>query len=90
MNIKVKRKRDTGGIVFDNVIESIDLIKEDKNIYERNRKYNSFILLNIPEDEDSFKEFIREKYKAVDVNLSGVSDFTNYKVYCTKYKVNIL
>jgi hypothetical protein len=111
MNMKNKRKRNTGGVVFDDVIEVIDLSEEDKkflemkqqqyskeflekftdndflyvhkNIYEPEREYNSFILSNIPEDEESFKEFIREKYKAVDVNLSGVSNFTNYKVYYT-------
>jgi hypothetical protein len=43
-----------------------------KNIHKVDREYNSFILLNIPEDEEWFKEFIREKYKAVDVNVSGV------------------
>jgi hypothetical protein len=111
INIKVKRKRNTGDMVFDDVIESIELTEDDKiylekkqqqyakefseftnndfflyihkNIYEPNRKYNSFILLNILEDEELFKEFIREKYKAVGVNLSGVSNFTNYKVFYT-------
>jgi hypothetical protein len=37
--------------------------------------------LNIPEDEESFKEYISTKYKAVDVNISGVSNYSNYKVY---------
>jgi hypothetical protein len=60
-----------------------------KKIYELNRKYNSFILLNIPEDEKSFKEFIREKYKTVDVNLNGISNFTNYKVYYTNTLQNV-
>jgi hypothetical protein len=60
-----------------------DFLYIHKNIYELNRKHNTFILFNIPEDEVSFKEVIREKYKAVDVNLSGVSDFTNYDVYYT-------
>jgi hypothetical protein len=109
INTKVKRKRNTEDMVFDDVIESIDLTEEDKihletkqqqhakkflekftendflyvhkNIYELNRKHNIFILLNIPENEESFNEFIREKYKPVDVNLSGVSDFINCKVY---------
>jgi hypothetical protein len=44
----------------------------NKNIYEPQRKYNSFILLNILEDEEWFKEYITVKYKAVDVNISGV------------------
>jgi hypothetical protein len=30
INTKVKRKRDTGDMVFDNVIESIDLTEDDK------------------------------------------------------------
>jgi hypothetical protein len=59
------------------------------NIYEPNRKYNSFILLNIPEYEELFKEFIREKCKAVDTNLSGISNFTNYKVYYTNTLQNV-
>jgi hypothetical protein len=66
-----------------------DFLYIHKNIYELNRKYNSFILLNIPEDENSFEEFIREKYKVANVNLSGVSDFTNYKVYYTNTLQNV-
>jgi hypothetical protein len=54
-----------------------------KNIYESDQEYNSFILLNIPEDEMWFKEFIRAKCKAVDGNVSCVSNHTNYKVYYT-------
>jgi hypothetical protein len=100
INTKIKRKRDTGGVLFDDVIEAIDLSEDDKkfletkqqqyvkeflekltdndflyvykNIYEPQWKYNSFILLNILEDEESFKEYISTKYKAVDVNISGV------------------
>jgi hypothetical protein len=34
-------------------------------------------------------EFIREKYKALDVNLSGVSNFTNYKVHYTNTLQNV-
>jgi hypothetical protein len=111
MNMKIKCKRDTGGMVFHEMVEVINLTEDDKkflelkqqqyvkeflekfmdndflyiykNIYELQREYNSFILLNIPEDEESFKKFIREKYKAVDVNLSGVSNHTNYKIYFT-------
>jgi hypothetical protein len=79
-NRKIKRKRDTDSVVFDDVMEVIDLSKDDKkfletkkqqygkeflekftgndflyvnkNIYEPQRKYNSFILLNILEDEE--------------------------------------
>jgi hypothetical protein len=60
-----------------------DFLYVHKNIYEPLRKDKSFILLNIPEDEESFKEYISTKYKAVQVNLSGVWNNTNYKVYYT-------
>jgi hypothetical protein len=40
--------------------------------------------LNIPEHQESFKEFVQEKYKAANVNLSGVLNYTNYKIYFTK------
>jgi hypothetical protein len=111
INSKTKRKRDTGGLKFDDVIEAIDISEDDKkfletkqqqyakgflekftdndflyvhkNIYEPQRKDTTFILLNIREDEQSFKEYISMKYKAVEVNLSGVCDRTNYKVYYT-------
>jgi hypothetical protein len=66
-----------------------DFLYIHKNIYKLNRKHNTFILLNIPEEEESFKEFIREKYKAANVNLSDVSDFTNYKVYYTNTLQNV-
>jgi hypothetical protein len=38
-----------------------DFLYIHKNIYELDWDYNSFILLNIPENETSLKEFIREK-----------------------------
>jgi hypothetical protein len=38
--------------------------------------------LNIPEHQESLKEFIPEKYKALDVKVSGVH--TKYKIYFTK------
>jgi hypothetical protein len=111
MNTKIKRKKNTGGLVFDDVKHVIDMSEDDKkflekkqqqyakeflekftdnyflyvhkNIYEPQRKYKSFILLNIPEDEELFKEYISTKYKAVEVNLSAVWNHTNYKVYYT-------
>jgi hypothetical protein len=98
INTKIKRKRDTGGVVFDDVIDAIDMSEDDKkfletnqqqyakeflekftnndflyvhkNIYEPQRKDKSFILINILEDEELFKEYISTKYKAVEVNLS--------------------
>jgi hypothetical protein len=39
--------------------------------------------LNIPENEKWFKEFIRENYKAFDVNVSGEWNYTNYEIYFT-------
>jgi hypothetical protein len=111
INTKTKRKRNTGGLKFDDVIDAIDLSEDDKkflgtkqqqyakeflekftdndflnvhkNIYEPQRKDKTFILLNIPEDEKSFKEYISTMYKAAKVNLSGVWNHTNYKVYYT-------
>jgi hypothetical protein len=34
MNTKVKRKKNTGGMVFDDVIKSIDFTKDDKIFLE--------------------------------------------------------
>jgi hypothetical protein len=39
--------------------------------------------LNVPENEMSFKEFIRSKYKTVDANVSYACNHTNYKIYFT-------
>jgi hypothetical protein len=66
-----------------------DFLYMHMNIYKPWRNYNSFILLNIQEDEESFKEFIKEKYKVVDANLSGVLKYTNYKVYYTNTLQNV-
>jgi hypothetical protein len=55
----------------------------NKNIYERDRKYNLFVLLNILEDEMLFKEFFREKYKFVDVNVSCMLNHTNCNMHFT-------
>jgi hypothetical protein len=49
-----------------------DFLYVHKNIYEPQRKDKTFILLNIREDEELFKEYISMMYKAVEVNLSGV------------------
>jgi hypothetical protein len=60
-----------------------DFLYVHKNIYEPEGKDKTFILLNIPEDDQSFREYISIKYKAANVNLSGVWNRTNYKVYYT-------
>jgi hypothetical protein len=108
VNTKIKWKRDIGYMVFDEMVEVINLTEDNKkflevkqqhvkeflekftdnnflnilkNIYQPNQEYNSFIQINILEDEKSFKEFIRVKYKAGDGNVSGVQNHTNYKIY---------
>jgi hypothetical protein len=39
MNRKIKRKRDTGGMVFDDVMEVIDLSEDDKKFLETKLQY---------------------------------------------------
>jgi hypothetical protein len=52
------------------------------NNYEPADK-RTFILLNLPEDKESFQEFINYNYTSAQSNLHGVLDFSNFKVYYT-------
>jgi hypothetical protein len=52
------------------------------NIYQPEDK-KTFILLNLPQDKDSFKDFITNQYRPAQSNQHGVMDFNNFKVYFT-------
>jgi hypothetical protein len=52
------------------------------NNYEPEGK-RTFILLNLPEDKESFQEFIDYNYTSAQSNLHGILDFSNFKVYYT-------
>jgi hypothetical protein len=52
------------------------------NIYEPEDK-KTFILLNLPEDKDNFRDFITNTYKVALSNQHCIMDFNNFKVYYT-------
>jgi hypothetical protein len=52
------------------------------NIYEPEYK-KTFILLNLLQDKDRFKDFIINQYRPAQSNQHGVMDFNNFKVYFT-------
>jgi hypothetical protein len=56
----------------------LDNVEQAKNLKE---DYKRFLKMK---QQHYVKEFIREKYKGANVNLSGVLNYINYKIYFTK------
>jgi hypothetical protein len=52
------------------------------NLYEPKDK-KTFILLNLPEDKDSFQDIITNTYKVALSNQHGIMNFNNFKLYYT-------
>jgi hypothetical protein len=51
-------------------------------IYESKCK-KTFILLNFLQDKENFQDFVTNNYKVALSNQHGITDFNNFKVYCT-------
>jgi hypothetical protein len=52
------------------------------NIFQEKCK-EMFILLNLPEDKESFQKFVTTNYNAAQSNQHGIMNFNNFKVYYT-------
>jgi hypothetical protein len=58
------------------------------NIFKPDDK-KTFILLNLPQDKDSFNNFITNQYQPALSNQHGIMDFNNFKIYFTNTPQNV-